>query len=92
MQALEIRLEKAPLDPNKDRRLVDELAPFWERLEPFWTDRDGQALALNEALQGYRWSLEEFRVSLFAQTLKTRMPVSAKRLEKQWQELEAERT
>lgn len=92
MQALEIRLEKAPLDPNKDRRLVDELAPFWERLEPYWIDRDGQALALNEALQGYRWSLEEFRVSLFAQTLKTRMPVSAKRLEKQWQALEAERT
>ncbi|WP_347332355.1 ATP-dependent RNA helicase HrpA [Marinimicrobium locisalis] len=88
LQAIEVRLEKAPLDPLKDRRMLEELAPHWERLAPFWREKQGQALALNPELQQYRWSLEEFRVSLFAQTLKTRVPVSAKRLEKQWQTLE----
>ena len=35
-------------------------------------------------LETYRWMLEEFRVSLFAQELKTSLPISAKRLETQW--------
>jgi len=35
--------------------------------------------------QKYRWMIEEYRVSLFAQPLGTSMPVSAKRLEKEWQ-------
>ncbi len=38
-------------------------------------------------LQGYRWLIEELRVSLFAQELKTPFPVSIKRLEKTWQEI-----
>jgi len=36
----------------------------------------------------YRWMLEEFRVSLFAQQMKTRLPVSSKRLEQQWQKVQ----
>ena len=36
-------------------------------------------------LQQYRWMLEELRVSLFAQELKTSIPVSPKRLEAQWE-------
>jgi len=83
LQALEIRLEKARLDPGKDRRLIEELKPHWERLAPYWEAPD-QPLVVKPALLEYRWALEEFRVSLFAQTLKTRMPVSAKRLERWW--------
>ena len=83
LQALEIRLEKAWLDPRKDRLLMEELQPHWERLAPYW-EGSGQPLVLKPALLAYRWALEEFRVSLFAQTLKTRMPVSAKRLERLW--------
>ena len=33
---------------------------------------------------GFRWQIEELRVSLFAQELKTPMPVSVKRLMKEW--------
>ena len=39
----------------------------------------------DENLQDYRWMIEEYRVSLFAQSLGTSMPVSGKRLEKEWQ-------
>ncbi len=39
-------------------------------------------------LQVYRWMLEEYRVSLFAQQLGTRLPVSDKRLAKQWSQVE----
>ncbi|MGH1486691.1 MAG: DUF3418 domain-containing protein, partial [Cellvibrionaceae bacterium] len=42
--------------------------------------------ALNEALHTYRWMLEELRVSFFAQTLGTSIPVSVKRLNKQWEQ------
>lgn len=62
---------------------MEELKPHWERLAPHW-EAPGQSLVLKPALLEYRWALEEFRVSLFAQTLKTRMPVSAKRLERLW--------
>jgi ATP-dependent helicase HrpA len=40
-----------------------------------------------ELLQEYRSMLEEFKISLFAQEMKTRFPISAKRLEKKWQEI-----
>ncbi len=85
LQALEIRLEKASLDPRKDRLLLEEVAPYWERLQTF-LEREGElSLEFNPALKEYRWAIEELRVSLFAQTLKTRMPISAKRLDKLWQ-------
>ncbi|WP_341937870.1 ATP-dependent RNA helicase HrpA [Marinimicrobium sp. C2-29] len=89
LQALEIRLEKAPLDPLKDRRLLEEIAPHWERLQSYLDEPGTPTLARSEVLRHYRWSLEEFRVSLFAQTLKTRVPVSDKRLNRQWQEFQA---
>ncbi len=87
LQALEIRLEKASLDPHKDRLLLGEVAPHWERLERS-LEREGElSLAFNPALREYRWAIEELRVSLFAQTLKTRMPISTKRLDKLWQQV-----
>ena len=36
----------------------------------------------------YRWMLEEYRVSLWAQQLGTKVPVSDKRLNKQWSQVE----
>ena len=40
-----------------------------------------------QALRDFRWLIEELRVSLFAQELKTPFPVSVKRLEKAWADL-----
>ena len=84
LQAVQLRLEKIAANVNKDRALMAELSPLTSR----WTDKIEQLgyaeAGLHLELQSYRWMLEELRVSLFAQTVKTVMPVSTKRLNKQW--------
>ncbi|WP_105103490.1 ATP-dependent RNA helicase HrpA [Microbulbifer pacificus] len=86
LKGIELRLEKAALDANRDRRLSAE---FQDAEEPYLAEAAKSApllLAGDPALVQYRWMLEEFRVSLFAQTLKTLTPVSIKRLRKLWGE------
>ena len=58
-----------------------------ERLAKRRRDYPGLEVLSPEAVQ-FRWMLEEFRVSLFAQQLGTKLPVSAKRLDQQWQSVE----
>jgi len=88
LKGIVLRLEKAALDPNRDRRLQAE---FHQAAEPYWAlaeRHSARSLAAEPQLAQYRWMLEEFRVSLFAQSLKTLMPVSGKRLNKLWAEIE----
>ena len=86
MRAIELRLEKVTTQIQKDKVWTAEI----EALQLRWDQRlekEGTTLVMaNAALQHYRWMLEEYRVSLFAQSLKTCMPVSEKRLNKAWQE------
>ncbi|MCL6269292.1 ATP-dependent RNA helicase HrpA [Sansalvadorimonas sp. 2012CJ34-2] len=86
LQAVELRLDKLGANYNRDRVYVDEL----QHLHDAWNARR-EALAkvhiIDKTLWQYRWMLEEYRVSLFAQTLKTRIPVSDKRLRKVWEEI-----
>jgi len=87
LKALQYRLEKASLQPAKDRQFTQQLAEFREKLDGLPSDYiewSGEQLA---AVQHFQFTLQEFRVSLFAQQLKTIVPVSDKRLSKQWQEL-----
>ena len=80
LQALEKRLEKIDQDPNKDQLAIRQITPLLKQYE---------ALANNTAYQQHadlievRWLIEELRISLFAQPMKTLRPVSVKRLEKQ---------
>ncbi|WP_308368420.1 MULTISPECIES: ATP-dependent RNA helicase HrpA [unclassified Microbulbifer] len=88
LKGIDLRLEKAALDPNRDRRLQAE---FHKSAEPYLAQLERhshRALAAEPQLVQYRWMLEEFRISLFAQSLKTLMPVSGKRLGKLWSEIE----
>ena len=85
MKAIAVRLEKVPAQVNKDRALIAELEPLQGRLDDRIEQLGAAEAALNQGLQEYRWMLEELRISFFAQTLKTVMPVSAKRLNKQWE-------
>ena len=84
LKAASLRLDKLRADPARDARLAAELAalevPF--RRELAARARHGAPQA---ALEQFGWLLEELRVSLFAQELKTPVPVSAKRLAKLWQ-------
>lgn len=87
LKAIEVRLEKVAGQVQKDKIWTSEIESLWEALQER-IDKEGEAkIAFNDKLQNYRWMLEEYRVSLFAQTLKTSMPVSAKRLQKLWQDL-----
>ena len=85
LQAIEQRLEKLPLNPRRDAQLNAEIAPLEARYrERVKAERGLRPPGDDE----FRWLLEEFRVSLFAQQLKTRVPVSARRLEDAWAERE----
>jgi ATP-dependent helicase HrpA len=82
LKALALRLPKAAQDPARDARLLREIAPFEARLVAAEKAARGRPSA---ARAEFRWLIEEFRVSLFAQQLKTAVPVSARRLEEAWQ-------
>ena len=81
LKAAGLRLDKLRADPQRDAQRAAELAP----LEQAWQrERNSRAGA---ELEQFGWLLEELRVSLFAQELKTPVPVSAKRLAKLWQSI-----
>jgi ATP-dependent helicase HrpA len=84
-RAILLRMEKLNLNPQKDRVCMSEIATYWQRYADFLQKEGAHVLAQNSALMEYRWWIEEFRVSLFAQTLKTQVSISAKRLDKQWE-------
>jgi ATP-dependent helicase HrpA len=84
LKAMTVRMDKLRADPTRDAKLMAEwntVAAPWQRT-PRRTGADADP-KLNE----FRWLLEELRVSLFAQELRTPMPVSVKRLQKVWESL-----
>ncbi|MBL8329659.1 MAG: ATP-dependent RNA helicase HrpA [Rubrivivax sp.] len=85
LKAVTLRLDKLRADPARDAARLAELRPLEQRWLKRLIERKGQADA---RLDEYRWLLEELRVSLFAQELRTPQPVSAKRLDKAWAQLE----
>ncbi|MGH8851371.1 MAG: ATP-dependent RNA helicase HrpA [Casimicrobiaceae bacterium] len=86
LQALDRRLAKAAADPARDARHAAAVAALWERYRTRAEARRAEQRA-DPALDAFRWLLEELKVSLFAQELRTPLPVSYKRLEKAWAEL-----
>ncbi len=86
LRALAFRLGKLPVAAARDRERLAEIRPWLDA----WLEREAQARAahrLDERLEEIRWMLEELRVSLFAQELRTAYPVSTRRIEKRWREL-----
>ncbi len=86
-KALEIRLEKLPAQVNRDRAWTEELAVLQQKYEKR-QEVHTQHKIVDPNLQQFYWMIEEYRVSLFAQQLGTRFPVSDKRLRKLWEEVE----
>jgi ATP-dependent helicase HrpA len=86
LKGVVLRLEKLKADPARDAVRLAELRPLEQR----WLRRFAELKGAGHArLDEYRWLLEELRVSLFAQELRTPQPVSAKRLDKAWAQIEA---
>jgi ATP-dependent helicase HrpA len=84
MKALLQRLERLAGQYPKDQKYTASLAALTQPLQDVLATRASLLLQCSEACS-YRWLLEEFRVSLFAQNLGTRQAVSQKRLQEQWQ-------
>jgi ATP-dependent helicase HrpA len=84
LKAVTLRLDKLKADPARDATRSAELRPLEQRYLRRLVELKG---AGDARLDEYRWLLEELRVSFFAQELRTPQPVSAKRLDKAWQQL-----
>jgi ATP-dependent helicase HrpA len=85
LKAVTLRLDKWRADPARDAQRLAELRPLEQAYLRKLADRKGAA---DTRLDEYRWLLEELRVSLFAQELRTPQPVSVKRLSKAWEQIE----
>ena len=81
LKAAALRLDKLRSDPTRDETRMSELKPLEQRYLKRVAELKG---ASDDRLEEFRWLLEELRVSLFAQELRTPQPVSVKRLEKVW--------
>jgi ATP-dependent helicase HrpA len=87
LAALERRLAKYAERPERDARHAEHVAGWWRRYQER-LEADRAAGRRDPRIAGFRWLLEELRVSLFAQELKTPFPVSFKRVERAWEELD----
>ncbi|HGG7634048.1 TPA: DUF3418 domain-containing protein [Neisseria meningitidis] len=87
LKAMTLRLEKYSSNPARDAAREADI----QELEQMWQEKnDGlvkQGLPISDGLAAFKWMIEELRVSLFAQELKTPYPVSVKRLMKEWERL-----
>lgn len=89
LNAILKRIDKIKNTAEKDKKSTELLQTHWQRIKQlvdYAYVADGDTSAFDE----YRWMVEEFRVSLFAQELKTKMPVSIKRLDKAWEQYQKE--
>lgn len=89
LQAMLRRMDKYGSNPARDSAREADI----QALTDIWQEKIRQYQQQNQpiplAIADFRWMLEELRVSLFAQELKTPYPVSAKRLSKEWEKLTA---
>ena len=84
LKAIVLRLDKYRADPARDAAKLLELKPQEQRYWRLVAERKG---AVDDRMLEFRWLLEELRVSFFAQELRTPQPVSVKRLDKAWAQL-----
>ena len=75
-----IRVDRARMNPSGDLSKEARLAPYWILYQDAATGKSKVKFDA-KGLAEFRWMLEEFRVSLFAQELRTAEPVSPKRLD-----------
>jgi ATP-dependent helicase HrpA len=75
LKAMRLRAERLRQDPAKDQQRMLQVLPYWREYL-------NHRAAGDDGLDELRWLIEEWRVSLFAQELKTAEPVSVKRLQR----------
>lgn len=83
LKGMAVRIDKLRGDPARDAKLSEE----WGQAAAPW-QRALKTRHGDPQMTEYRWLLEELRISLFAQELRTPMPVSVKRLQKVWEAMQ----
>ena len=86
LKALLTRLERAALNPQKDAERAAQLAPYAQIVAGF-AAKPSSVPEVRAMQEEFRWLVEEFKVSLFAQELGTAVPISAKRLDQKLEQL-----
>jgi len=79
LQGLEKRLEKIDIDPIKDQQGIRQITPILNQFKDLFAQQTPQN---KDQLIEIRWQIEELRLSIFSQPMKTLNPVSIKRIEK----------
>jgi ATP-dependent helicase HrpA len=89
LKGMAMRVDKLKGDPGRDSQRTQEMTPLvqqWQRAEKqLRTQGRG---AEDARLDEFRWMLEELRIALFAQELRTPVPMSVKRLQKVWESMQ----
>ena len=85
LKAMHVRIDKLRADPARDAKLMAEWQQAASLYQRAAKDHSAQQ---DPKMQEFRWMLEELRVSLFAQELRTPMPISLKRLQKVWESMQ----
>ncbi|AJE17535.1 hypothetical protein NELON_00655 [Neisseria elongata subsp. glycolytica ATCC 29315] len=92
LKAMTLRLEKYSSNPARDAAREADI----QELEQMWQEKTDslvkQGQPVSDDLAAFKWMIEELRVSLFAQELKTPYPVSVKRLVREWEKLDKYQT
>ena len=78
LKALILRLDRLPNNLQRDDSAIDQIDPWMEKLFQFKNDA---------RLKELYFMVEELRISLFSQPMKTKAPVSPNRLQKVWDRL-----
>jgi ATP-dependent helicase HrpA len=86
LKGLRLRIEKQPSNPDRDGKHAASVGLLWQKWQSEMM-KQAKVDNISPELQNFRWLIEELRVSLFAQELKTPFPVSTKRLEKAWSQI-----
>jgi ATP-dependent helicase HrpA len=86
LKALATRMERAKLNPVKDRERSALVAPYLAKLKSLQT-AGPKSDESRKRLAEFRWMVEEYKVSVFAQEIGTAFPVSPKRLDEQMQRI-----
>jgi ATP-dependent helicase HrpA len=86
LKALRLRIEKQPSNPDRDGKHAASVGVYWDKWQAE-IEKQSKLGDVAPALADFRWLIEELRVSLFAQELKTPFPISVKRLDKLWSDL-----
>jgi ATP-dependent helicase HrpA len=90
IQAMGLRATRGIADLEKDRIKAASVAPFEQRMRTLLGQLEPHtSTQKRQAIEAFYWMLEEYKISVFAQEIKTAFPVSAKRLEGQLSEIES---